>query len=225
MRHSLKRLAVLPTLAALFALSFTAAAHAQQRPAGEHDAAILGVRVGMTVPEALQSVYEHTATNPAPQKPDALREEGKEKKDIRVVYKSLKEGELQIVFAGGRNGFVREITLNYSKQPTMDDLNLQPTGSITAVADRGGEAYGDALNAGKKYDDRYSIGFTDDRKTERYWWRDEHAAAGYEVRVGFVSDKLTGKGEGAMAGKVIARKVIMVKPGDEEKFWKAVSPK
>ena len=225
MRHSLKRLAVVLSLAALFAVSLAAAPSAQQKAVGEHDTSVVGVRVGMTVPEALQAVYEHTATTPAPQKPDALREEGKDKKDIRIVYKSLKEGELQIVFAGGRNGFVREVTLNYSKQPTMDDLNLQPTGSITAVADRGGEAYGDSLNAGKKYDDRYSIGFTDDRKTERYWWRDERAAAGYEVRVGFVSDKLTGKGAGAMAGKVIARKIVMVKPGDEDKFWKSVSSK
>jgi len=221
MRYSLKRLAVLLTLASL---SLAATASARQKPSGEHDASIIGVRVGMTVPEALQAVYEHTATTPPPQKPDALREEGKDKKDVRVVYKNLKEGELQIVFAGGRNGFVREVSLNYSKQPTMDDLNLQPTGSITAVADRGGEAYGDTLNAGKKYDDRYSIGFTDDRKTERYWWRDEHAA-GYDVRVGFVSEKLTGKGEGAMAGKTIARKIVTVKPGDEEKFWKSVSPK
>ena len=225
MTHSLKRLAALTALAALFAVPHAAATPAPQKGAGEHDASVLGVRVGMTVPEALQAVYEHTATTPAPQKPDALREEGKDKKDIRVAYKNLKEGELQIVFAGGRSGFVKEVTLNYSKQPTMDDLNLQPTGSISAVADRGGEAYGDALNSGKKYDDRYSIGFTDDRKTERYWWRDEHAAAGYDVRVGFVSDKLTGKGAGAMAGKVIARKIVMVKPGDEDKFWKSVSAK
>ena len=221
MRQSIKRL----TCALMLAALCSAAPAAQQKPANEHDAAILGVRVGMTVPEALQAVYEHTATTPPPQKPDALREEGKDKKDVRVIYKNLKEGELQIVFAGGRNGFVREVSLNYSKQPTMDDLNLQPTGSITAVADRGGEAYGDTLNAGKKYDDRYSIGFTDERKTERYWWRDEHAQGAYDVRVGFVSEKLTGKGEGAMAGKTIARKVVMVKPGDEEKFWKAVSPK
>jgi hypothetical protein len=219
MRYSLTRLAVLPALAALFALSLVAATHAQQKPASEHDAEILGVRVGMTVPEALQAVYEHTATTPPPQKPDALREEGKDKKDVRVVYKSLKEGELQIVFAGGRNGFVREVSLNYSKQLSMSDLYLPSTTSI----ENSGDVLNSQLNSGVKIDDRYAVGFTDDRKTARFWWRDERTPAGYEVRVGFISGKISASG--ALADRMIVRKDVMVKPGDDEKFWKAVSSK
>ena len=204
-------------------------ANAQDRPQpaaapSEHDDQILGVRVGMSVPEALQAVYEHTATNPAPLKPDALKEEGKEKKDVRVVYKSLKEGELQIVFAGGKTGFVRAVTLNYTKQPTMTDLNLPPTGSIDVMTVRN-DAYANVLNEGQIYDTRYSVGFTDDRKNERYWWRDERRPEAYEVRVGFISKKITGQGLGAVDDRIIARKVVMVKPGDEERFWKAVAPK
>ena len=218
MRQSIKRLARATMFASLFAVSL-AAPVARQKPEGPHDASILGVRVGMTVPEALQAVFEHTSTNPAPQRPDALREEGKDKKDIRVLYKSLKEGELQIVFAGGRNGFVKEVSLNYSKQPSMSDLYLPSTTSI----ERSGDVLNSQLNSGVKIDDRYSVGFTDDRKTERFWWRDEREPAGYEVRVGFISGKVSVSG--AIGDRIIVRKVVMVKPGDEEKFWKSVSTK
>lgn len=185
----------------------------------EHDVQILGVRVGMSVPDALKAVYEHTATVPAPARPDALKEEGKDKKDIRVVYKNLKEGELQIVFAGGKTGFVREATLIYAKQPAMSDLHLPQTGSIASS----GNVLDSQLNSGVKIDDRYAVGFTDDRKTERFWWRDEPRKEGYSVRIGFVSGKLNSGG--AMAESVITRKVLLVKPGDEAKFWKAVAPK
>src|SRR3954447_8462879 len=144
MRQSIKRVACVAMVATLFAVSLAAAPVAQQKTASEHDASILGVRVGMTVPEALQAVFEHTATAPAPQRPDALREEGKDKKDIRVVYKNLKEGELQIVFAGGRAGFVREVTLNYAKQPSMSDLYLPSTTSI----EKSGDVLNSQLNSG-----------------------------------------------------------------------------
>ena len=205
----------------LFALCLAAPAARAQKPAaaGEHDEEILGVRVGMSVPEALQAVYEHTATSPAPQRPDALKEEGKEKRDVRVVYRGLKEGELQIVFAGGKAGFVREVWLTYAKQPTQSDLRLPQTGSIASA----GDVLNSSLNSGEKVDDRYSIGFTDDKKTERFWWRDGAGRGPYAVRVGFVSGDL--RRGGANAGSVVARKVVMVRPGDEEKFWKAVSPK
>ena len=43
------------------------------------------------------------------------------------------------------------------------------------------------------------------------------------MRVGFVSGDL--RRGGANAGSVVTRKVVMVKPGDEEKFWKSVSAK
>jgi hypothetical protein len=198
------------------------AAVAQEKPqaaSSEHDDQILGVRIGMSVPDALKAVYEHTATEPAPARPDALKEEGKDKKDIRVVYKNLKEGELQIVFAGGKAGFVREMTLVYAKQPAVSDLRLPLTTSIEAS----GNVLDSALNSGTKIDDRYSVGFTDDRKTERFWWRDEPHKDGYAVRIGFVSGKLNSGG--AMAENVITRKVLLVKPGDEGKFWKAVAPK
>ena len=185
----------------------------------EHEDQILGVRPGMSVPDALKAVFEHTATDPAPQRPDGLKDEGKDKKDIRVVYKNLKEGELQIVFAGGRSGFVREVTLTYAKQPTVSDLRLPQSGSIAAS----GNVLDSALNSGERYDNRYTIGFTDNRKTERFWWRDEPGKEGYSIRVGFVSGKLNSGG--AMADSVIVRKVLMVKPGEEEKFWKVVGPK
>ncbi|MBC7930921.1 MAG: hypothetical protein H7Z38_10210 [Rubrivivax sp.] len=216
-------------IAALFAVALCApTAFAQAKPQdeaqakpgaqSEHDTHILGVRPGMSVPDALKAVFEHTATAPAPQRPDGLKEEGKEKKDIRVVYKNLKEGELQIVFAGGKSGFVREVTLTYAKQPTVSDLRLPQTGSIASS----GNVLDSALNSGERYDNRYTIGFTDNRKTERFWWRDEQAKEGYSIRIGFVSGKLSSGG--AMADSVIVRKVLMVKPGEEAKFWKAVEP-
>lgn len=200
-----------------------AQAKPQATAQGEHDDEILGVRVGMSVSDALRAVYEHTATEHAPARPDALKEEGKDKKDIRVVYKNLKEGELQIVFAGGKTGLVREATLIYAKQPTMSDLHLPPTGSIDVMTVRN-DALDSTLNIGQVYDTRYSVGYTDDRKTERYWWRDERQAGGYEVRVGFISKKITGMGSGQVDDRILARKVVMVKPGDEQKFLKNVAP-
>ena len=211
-------------LVALFAVMLGAfIANPQPKPgtdtSSEHEDQILGVRVGMRVPDALKAVFEHTATMPAPEKPDALREEGKGKKDIRVLYKNLKEGELQIVFAGGKTGFVREVTLTYAKQPTMSDLHLPWTGSIAGS----GDVLNSQLNSGTRIDDRYSVGYTDDRKTERFWWRDDQSKGGYAVRVGFISKKLPSVG--SIGNHEIARKVVMVKPGDEQRFWNTVAPK
>jgi hypothetical protein len=193
----------------------------QAGTANEHQDQILGVRVGMSVPEALKAVYEHTTTVPAPQKPDALKQEGKDQKDIQVVYKHLDEGELQILFAGGKSGYVRAVTLSYAKQPAMSDLHLPPTGSIKVMTVRS-DSLSDVLNDGQIYDTRYSVGFVDDRKQERYWWRDESAVAGYTVRVGFISKKVVGARQDPIEQRIIARKIVMVKPGDEDKFEKTV---
>ncbi|MFL6333489.1 MAG: hypothetical protein ACJ754_09300 [Pyrinomonadaceae bacterium] len=200
---------------ALLALCLTlaATARAQTSAPDEHDAEILGVRVGMDVPTALRAVFVNAKRKPGEEKPDAKRTEGK---DVRVLYKKLPQGELQILFAEGK--WVKEVVLNYSAPPSYEDLRLAPTGSI------GGAGTSDAaegrLVMGKKYDDRYEIGYTSDRKLERFWWRDEPAAGGYRVRVGFISERLAGNGQ--LAGKTIARKLVGVTPGDEEKLKRAL---
>ena len=183
-------------------------------PGGGHDAEILGVRVGMDVPTALETVFVNAKRKPGEERPDAKRNEGK---DVRVIYKKLAAGELQIVFAEGR--WVREVILSYSAPPSYEDLSLAPTGSI------GGAGTSDAsegrLVMGKRYDDRYQIGYTSERKLERYWWRDEPAAGGYRIRVGFVSERLAGNSQ--LAGKTIVRKLVGVTPGDEAKFQSAMA--
>ena len=204
---------------ALFALCLALAAPAVARtqsaaPAGEHDAEILGVRVGMDVPTALETVFVNAKRKPGEERPDAKRNEGK---DVRVIYKKLPAGELQIIFAEGK--WVKEVILSYSAPPSYEDLRLAPTGSM------GGAGTNDSsegrLVMGKAYDDRYQIGYTSDRKLERFWWRDEPDAGGYRVRVGFVSERLAGSGQ--LAGKTIARKMVGVAPGDEEKFQRAMA--
>jgi hypothetical protein len=202
-------------LALCLALAAPAAARAQTAaPSSEHDAEILGVRVGMDVPTALETVFVNAKRKPGEERPDAKRNEGK---DVRVLYKKLAAGELQIVFAEGK--WVKEVILSYSAPPSYEDLRLAPTGSM------GGAGTSDAaegrLVMGKKYDDRYQIGYTSDRKLERFWWRDEATDAGYRVRVGFVSERLAGSGQ--LAGKSLARKIVGVTPGDEEKFQRAMA--
>lgn len=201
-------------LALCLTLAATVTARAQTAAPSEHDAHILGVRVGMDVPTALEAVFINSKRKPGEERPDAKRTEGK---DVRVLYKKLPQGELQIVFAEGK--WVREVILSYAAPPTYEDLRLAPTGSM------GGAGTSDAaegrLVMGKAYDDRYQIGYTSDRKLERFWWRDEPVQEGYRVRVGFVSEKLTGSGQ--LAGKTIARKMVGVTPGDEEKFKRAMA--
>lgn len=94
----------------------------------EHESNILGVTIGMDVPTALETVFINAARKPGQEKPDAKRFEGKNDRDIRVVYKTLPQGELQILFADGK--FVKEIVLNYSKPPLVDDLRLSFTSSL-----------------------------------------------------------------------------------------------
>jgi hypothetical protein len=189
-------------------LVLAAAARTQTFAPGEHDAEILGVRVGMDVPTALQAVFVNAKRKPGEERPDAKRNEGS---DVRVVYRKLAQGELQIVFAEGK--WVKEIVLSYAAPPTYEDLRLAPTGSMSGAGTS--DASEGRLVMGKTYDDRYQIGYTSDRKLERFWWRDEKTPAGYRVRVGFVSARLT---KGEMAGKEIVRKVVSVTPEDKDKF-------
>src|SRR5215216_6796919 len=188
--------------AALFASHFAAAPARAQGAGAPHDAAVYGVRVGMDVPTALEAVFVNARRRPGQEKPDALRQEGKDK---RVLYK-LKEGNLQIIFAEGK--WVREVQMEYAKPLLQGDLKLLDTGGTFGNA--GGET---------RRDDRYSIGFTSNDKKERYWWRDEQTEAGYRVRVGFVSARVT---KGGLASKEIVRKVVGVAPEDKDKFAKSL---
>ncbi|HKG12595.1 MAG TPA: hypothetical protein VKB12_04630 [Pyrinomonadaceae bacterium] len=211
-----KRLITWTTAAcALLALCLTlnVRAGAQSAAPGEHDAEVLGVRIGMDVPTALEAVFVNAKRKPGEERPDAKRTEGK---DVRVVYKKLAAGELQIVFAEGK--WVKEIILTYAAKPYFADLHLAPTGSIAVVGIK--DKLDSVIEYGGRYDDRYSIGYTSDRKLERFWWRDEPTPAGYRVRVGFVSERLV---DGQLAAKTIARKTVGVTPGDEEKFQRAMA--
>jgi len=174
----------------------------------EHNDNILGVRIGMSVPEALEAVFVNANRKPGQEKPDAMRHEGNDNKDIRVLYNDLKVGKLQILFANGQ--WVQEITLVYASPRPLDELRL-PSSSEIGVA-----------MGGQRYDDRYTVGYTDTKKLEHYWWRDEMAAAGYRIRVGFISGKLTARNRDATS---IARKLVSVTPGDEEKFRQAMASK
>jgi hypothetical protein len=173
----------------------------------QHEDNILGVRVGMDVPTALRTVFENSGRKPGQEKPDAKRSEGKDNKDIRVLYKGLKEGEVQIIFADGQ--WVKEILLIYAGPVPVDSLRLPYSSSIGAAM------------GGQRYDDRYTVGYTGTNKLEQFWWRDENVPDGYRVRVGFISGKHTVGG--AQGITTIARKIISVTPGDEEKFLKAMA--
>ena len=173
----------------------------------EHDDNILGVRIGMDVPTALETVFHNANRKPGQEKPDAKRNEGEGNKDVRVIYKDLKVGSLQIVFANGQ--WVKEIFLVYAGPIPVDDLRLPYSSNI-----------GEAMS-GERFDDRYTVGFLDSNKLEKFWWRDENTAQGYRVRIGFISGKLTVGGSQAVTS--ITRKIITVTPGDEAKFLKAAS--
>ncbi|HKP73859.1 MAG TPA: hypothetical protein VJT82_13030 [Pyrinomonadaceae bacterium] len=199
-------------LAALLLLVLGVAApqsFAQEKSVGgkEHDDNILGVKIGMDVPTALQTIFENSGRKPGQEKPDAKKNEGKDNKDIRVLYKGLQAGDVQIVFADGK--YVKEIVLDYASKPHNEDLRLPNTGFI-----------GGAM-AGQRYDDRYTVGFTNDKQEQNFWWRDDKTAEGYRVRVGFISKKLVE--ERSASNKTITRKIITVTPGDAEKFAKAMA--
>jgi hypothetical protein len=173
----------------------------------QHEDNILGVRIGMDVPTALKTVFDNSGRKPGQEKPDAKRNEGKDNKDVRVLYKSIKEGEVQIVFAEGK--WVKEILLVYAGPIPIDALRLPYSSNI------------DVAIGGQRYDDRYTVGYTGTNKLEQFWWRDENMPEGYRVRVGFISGKHTVGG--AQGITTIVRKIISVTPGDEEKFLKAMA--
>lgn len=185
------------------------AAQEQEKSIGgkEHEDNILGVHIGMDVPTALETVFVNAQRKPGQERPDAKRNEGTDKKDVRVLYKGLKAGDLEIVFADGK--WVKEILLVYPGPIPVDTLRLPYSSNI-----------GEAMS-GLRYDDRYNIGFTSTDKRERYWWRDENTPDGYHVRIGFISGKLTSAG--AATNTTVARKIITVMPGDEDKFLKAMA--
>lgn len=201
----------------------------------EHNAEILGVKIGMDVPTALEAVFINANRKTGQERPDSKRNEGKDKKDIRVVYKDLPQGELQIVFADGK--FVKEVWLKYAKPPTIDDLRLPFTGFIGDGLVINSNRPDSAINAvdvgnttrergesydGTRFDDRYSIGFTDIQKNQRIWWRDEKTPKNYRVRVQFFSpDKI--KDAGAKFVVTAVQKLLLVTPGDEAKFAQAFS--
>lgn len=188
----------------LAAVVFTAEAWQAVQSIGgpQHEANILGVKIGMDIPTALQTLFENSGRKPGQEKPDAKRNEGKDNKDIRVLYKGLPDGEVQIVFGGGQR--VEEILLVYAGPIPVETLRLPSSSGI-------GEAMG-----GQRFDDRYTIGYTSTNKLEKFWWRDENASDGYRIRVGFIS----GKRGGTQGVTTITRKIIKVTPGDEEKFLK-----
>ena len=184
---------------------------AQEQPKSiggkEHDDNVLGVRIGMDVPTALETVFRNANRKPGQEKPDAKRNEGESNRDVRVLYKGLKVGELQIVFANGQ--WVKEILLMYAGPIPVDTLRLPYSSDIREAI------------RGERYDDRYTVGYLDPSKLEKFWWRDENTAQGYRVRIGFISGKLTVGGSQAITS--ITRKIITVTPGDEAKFLKATS--
>lgn len=175
----------------------------------EHDDNILGVRIGMPVTEALQAVFVNANRKPGQEKPDVMRQEGQDKKDIRVLYNDLKRGKLQIVFGNGK--WVKEIVLDYSTRPLYDELRLAPSGNINDVM------------GGQRYDDRYTIVFTEEivAKRQRIWYRDEKNPLGFRERIQFISVRKPD--DGTIEGKQIVRKVISISPGDEDKFAKAMT--
>ena len=198
-------------LVALLALGLQVA-QAQDEPVKsiggkEHEDNILGVSIGMDVPTALETVFRNAQRKPGQERPDAKKNEGKDKRDVRVLYKGLKVGELSIVFAEGK--WVKEIMLIYAGPIPVDTLRLPYSSYI-----------GEAMS-GLRYDDRYDIGFTGADKLERYWWRDEKMPDGYRVRIGFISGQLSAPGSSTFT--TIARKIITVTPGDEDKFLKAMA--
>ncbi|MEP7037633.1 MAG: hypothetical protein ABI891_04765 [Acidobacteriota bacterium] len=172
----------------------------------EHESNIYGVKIGMDIPTALQAVFVNANRQPGQEKPDAMKKEGAGDKDVRVLYKNLPKGDLQIIFADGK--YVREVVLSYKEKKGIDDLRLASSGDIGAAS------------AGQRYDDRYTIGFVNSKKQEKLWWRDEKTSDDYEIRVSFLSGNILK--DGTLWWQIIVQKDISVKPGDEKKFAKAV---
>ncbi|NNE98189.1 MAG: hypothetical protein HKN25_04130 [Pyrinomonadaceae bacterium] len=173
----------------------------------EHQMSVYGVKIGMDVPTALRAVFENAGRKPGEEKPDAMRREGDGKKDIRVLYKNLPKGELQIVFDQGK--FVSEIVLTYLTRPNIVDLRL-PSSSGIGVA-----------TSGERYDDRYTIGFVDNKKQEKLWWRDTKSGNDFGIRLSFLSGNILRDGQ--LWWQTIAQKAVTIKPGHKKRFRKAMS--
>ncbi len=171
----------------------------------EHDANIYGVKIGMDVPTALQTVFVNAKRKPGKEKPDAMKKEGDGGKDIRVVYKDLPKGELQIVFEEGK--FVKEIVLIYKNPIQYSDLRLPYRGDVTVALE------------GERYDDRYTIGYTDSQRLQGIWFRDEKGDGDYKVRVIFTSSNILKNS--SLGFQKLIQKSITVTPGDEAKFNKS----
>lgn len=185
-------------------LCATSSVFAQEKSIGgdEHEMNIYGVKIGMDVPTALEAVFVNAKREPGQEKPDVLRKEGKDKKDIRVLYKDLPKGDLQIVFTDGK--YVSQVILNYAGSLQYSDLRLPYTGDARVGL------------SGERFDDRYSVGYTDNQRLQRLWWRDEKVDDKYEVRLAFVSSNRIKKSQ--FGFQKIIQKTITVKPGDEENF-------
>jgi hypothetical protein len=175
----------------------------------EHDSNIYGVEIGMDIPTALQAVFINAKRQPGQEKPDAMQKEGKDNKDIRVLYKDLPKGVMQIVFAEGK--YVREIAITYHEKLNIDDLRLASSSDIGTAS------------SGQRFDDRYTIGFVDNKKQEKLWWRFEKTDGDYEIKVSFLSGNILK--DSTLWWQTVVQKAISVKSGDEKKFIKSMMNK
>ena len=167
----------------------------------EHGMNIYGVQIGMDVPTTLQTVFVNANRKAGQEKPDAKKKEGN---DIRIVYRTLPEGELQIVFADGK--YVKEILLRYAQVKRVSDLRLPNSSNIGEV------------NSGERFDDRYTIGFVDNKKQEKLWWRNEKNEQGIRLRLTFLSGNLIK--DTTNWWQTVVQKAIIVEPDEESNFLK-----
>jgi hypothetical protein len=173
----------------------------------QHDSNIYGVKIGMDVPTALEAVFISANRKKGQEKPDAMKKEGPDKSDTRVIYKDLPAGQLQILFANGK--YVKEIVLNYAWPIQYSDLRLPYSGDVGVALD------------GERFDDRYTIGYTDSQRLQGVWWRDEKTSGEYKVRIIFTSSNRLKDSQ--FQFQKIVQKGIFVTPGDENKFADALS--
>lgn len=218
----------------------------------EHEPNILGVTIGMDVPTALETVFINAKRKPGEERPDAKKFEGKNNRDVRVVYKNLPQGELQILFAEGK--FVKEIVLNYAKPPLVDDLRLSFTGSlgnstslVTTSTTQGGELSSktEVLDGKKEIDgfNATNLANTDRRRGEAFdgvRFDDRYSIAyadNQKLQTIWSRDEKVNQSyrirvqftsekrtkAGANFVAKIAQKVIVLLPEDEKEFRKALN--
>ncbi len=95
-----------------------------------------------------------------------------------------------------------------SKIGTVDDQTAKRIGNVERND-------GDLIKGGR-FDDRYTVGFTDNLRQQRIWWRDEKTDRDFRVRVAFAGKKLTDSGGKFVAS--IVQKTITITPNDEKAF-------